>query len=213
MAVFGVDSAAYRAKTMGFGAHQNGAYHYAREIERYIVPAVETDRDWVLINTPGHCWDGAIVFVHNNKKAELYSWLSKYSDLILVCGIPETVAKVSHLGQAIYLPLSVDVPYVEKFRRPKTKDVCYVGRRSKTRDAPVPKGIDYVCGLDRKHLLQTLAQYERAYAVGRCAIESRILGCEVLPFDPRFPDPERWKVLDSRDAAGILQRQLDQIDG
>ena len=44
-------------------------------------------------------------------------------------------------------------------------------------------------------------------------IEAKVLGCEILPYDPRFPDPERWKVLDNRDAAVILQKQLDLIDG
>ena len=58
-----------------------------------------------------------------------------------------------------------------------------------------------------------MAEYRRVYAVGRCAIEAKCLGCEVLPFDPRYPDPELWQVLDNKDAAAILQKELEKIDG
>ena len=58
-----------------------------------------------------------------------------------------------------------------------------------------------------------MARYKRVYAVGRCAIEAKILGCEVLPYDERFPNPDVWTVLDSKMAAKILQSQLDIIDG
>lgn len=214
MHIFGVDSRAYRQQIVGYGAYFNGAFYYAKEIEKFIVPRVNTDRNWVLINCPGQCWDHSIVFIHNNNKPELYWWLKDYEDLILVCGVPETCEKVKHLGTPIYLPLSVDVGYVEQFKRDeKTRDVCYVGRRSKTRTAPVPKGIDFLSGMKRQELLKALADYEQAYAVGRCAIEAKILGCEVLSFDPRYPDPDRWQILDSRDAAAILQKKLDEIDG
>ena len=62
-------------------------------------------------------------------------------------------------------------------------------------------------------LLKMMAKFRKVYAVGRTAIEAKVLGCEVLPYDPRFPRPERWKILDNKDAAGILQMQIDQIDG
>ena len=38
-------------------------------------------------------------------------------------------------------------------------------------------------------------------------------GCEIMPYDKRFPDPSIWRVLDNRDAAKILQQKLDEIDG
>ena len=57
-----------------------------------------------------------------------------------------------------------------------------------------------------------MAEYEQIYAVGRTAIEAKILGCEVLPYDVRYPDPRMWKVIDNKDAAKLLQKKLDVID-
>ena len=214
MAVYGVDNPLYLRKLTGIGSDINGARYYAEEIERIIVPRVTTDRSWVLLNVEGMCEDHSIVFVHNNLQPQtLYSWLKDYEDIILVCGMPDTVRKVQHLGRAVYLPLSVDVAEVESYRREKDRDTCYVGRRSKLRIAPVPEGTDIISGVYRDILLRKLAHYRRAYAVGRCAIEARILGCEVLPFDKRYPDPSVWRVIDSRDAATMLQGLIDGIDG
>ena len=67
--------------------------------------------------------------------------------------------------------------------------------------------------MKRQDMLPIMARYRRAYAVGRTAIEARILGCDVLPYDPRFPDPSVWKVVDNREAAAMLQKILDGIDG
>jgi hypothetical protein len=66
--------------------------------------------------------------------------------------------------------------------------------------------------MEHDELLREMAKYRRVYAVGRTAIEAKILGCEVLPYDQRFPDPSIWKVLDSMDAAKMLQRLIDKID-
>ena len=62
------------------------------------------------------------------------------------------------------------------------------------------------------HLLAEMAKYKRVYAVGRSAIEAKILGCKVMPYDERFPDPGRWQILDTRDAARMLQNKLNSID-
>jgi hypothetical protein len=67
-------------------------------------------------------------------------------------------------------------------------------------------------GMPRALLLAEMAKYEKVYAVGRTAIEAKILGCEILPYDDRFPDPEIWQILDSSKAAEILQKKLDKID-
>ena len=58
-----------------------------------------------------------------------------------------------------------------------------------------------------------MAEYEAIYAVGRCALEGLALGCNILPYDNRFPDPSVWKLLDNLEAAKILQEKLDEIDG
>lgn len=189
----------------------NGAYYYSKEIVRNIIPKVETDRNWVTINRYGAGMDHAIVFIHNNLNAGKYEWLNRYSDLILVCGIPETCPKVAHLGKTIYLPLSVDVAEIEKYKCKKTRDVAFCGRRSKAKN--IPMGTDIIGGIERADFLAAMARYRKVYAVGRAAIEAKVLGCEILPYDERFPDPERWEVMDNSEAAYILQKKLDLIDG
>ena len=204
----------YRRKWNRIGKNRfNGAFYYSKEICKYIIPYVKTDRNWITINIQGCGCDRAIVFIHNNLHPEHYDWLKQYDDLVLVCGIPETVPKVAHLGHAVYLPLSVNVDYVESFRvKHKTKDTAFVGRSGKKTEN-LPPGIDYLVDMPRTRLLKELAQYEKVYAVGRCAVEAKILGCEILPYDDRFPDTERWQVVDNREAAAMLQRMLDEIDG
>lgn len=192
----------------------NGAFYYSKEIVANIIPRVKTNRSWVTINTywPEDVDDRSIVFIHNNLHPEYYDWIKGKRGLILVCGVPETCAKVEHLGTPIYLPLSVDVEYVSQFERPKTKDVAFAGRRSK-KTGNLLNSIDYLMNTPRQKLLPRMAEYKRIYAVGRCAIEAKILGCEILPYDSRFPDPSVWQILDNKDAAIILQKELNKIDG
>ena len=191
----------------------NGAYYYSDEIVRNIIPRVKTDRNWITINVPGVATQHTIVFIHDNMKPlRSYSWLSSSYDLVLVCGIEETMGKVTSFGTPIYLPLSVDVSYVEQFKTKKTKDVAYVGRPGKPGVSSLPKDIDFISGKRREYILPELAKYRKVYAVGRCAIEAKILGCEVLPYDYRYPDPSVWEILDNKDAAKMLQKQLDAID-
>jgi len=189
----------------------NGAYYYSREICGIMIPLVQTDRSWVTVNTR-RAVDHAIVFIHNNLHPKNYDWLKDYKDLVLVCGIPETCEKVAHLGKAIYLPLSVNVAEVEAYRAEKTKEAAFVGRPSKRLGVSFPERVDYLEGMPRRKLLAEMAKYKRVYAVGRSAIEAKILGCEVMPYDERFPDPDRWQILDTRDAARILQNKLNSID-
>lgn len=194
----------------------NGAYYYAKEISRNIIPNVRTDRNWILLNVKGECANHSIVFIHNNRNIELYDWLKQYDDLILVCGVYETCQKIKHLGTPIHLPISVDVAEVEKFKvDEKTKDVAFVGRKGKRKydSVTLPENIDYIEGLPREKLLQEMAKYRKVYAVGRTAIEAKILGCQILPYDSRFPNPRRWKIFDNKDAAEMLQEKLNKIDG
>lgn len=202
----------YRERWQRAGANKhNGAYYYSKEIVENIIPRVKTDRHWVTINSEGECRDHSIVFIHNNINIAGYSWMSRYKDLVLVCGVPQTMRKVAHLGKPIHLPLSVDVAYVSQFRREKTKDIAYVGRSHKRKNYGIGDA-DCIEDLPREDLLARMAEYERVYAVGRCAIEARVLGCEVLAYDARYPDPDVWQVLDNADAAAILQRLIDEVD-
>ena len=208
------DNEAYRKRWGKSGPNRwNGAFYYSKEIVKNIIPNVETDRNWVTVNQEGEAYDHSVVFVHNNLHPENYAWLSGFDDLVLVCGVPSTCEKVAHLGRAVYLPLSVDVEYVSKFKRNKRHDAAFVGRPSKCQGVRLASSVDILTGLPRTKLLPRMAKYRRVYAVGRCAIEALVLGCEVLPYDRRFPDPSFWKVVDNLEAAAMLQGMLDEIDG
>lgn len=189
----------------------NGALEYSKEIVKYFIPNIKTDRNWVTINLAGHCYDHSIVFIHNNLTPELYEWLKDFDDLILVCSQPETMEKVKEYGHPIYLPLSVDVKEVEKYKTAKTKARAYAGRKDKyaSRNA---RNCDRLEDLPREELLARMAEYYSVYAVGRTAIEAKILGCRIAPYDPRYPDINRWQILDSMDAVKILQEELDKAE-
>lgn len=217
MIVINHDHSAYRRRWKIAGKNRfNGAFYYSKEICRNIIPNVDTDRNWITVNLPGIGADHSVIFIHNNLHPENYDWLSKYDDIVLVCGVPETVEKVSHIGKTIYLPLSIDVEYVQQFRIPEEEmaGAAFVGRPSKRmlEGVTLPPGIPYLEGMSRPLLLPAMARYKQVYAVGRTAIEAKALGCEVLPYDPRFPDPDRWQVIDNLEAARILQLKLDEID-
>ena len=205
------DNPVYRQRWLCAGDNRyNGAFYYSKEIVKNIIPNVDTDRNWITVNVPGVGADHSIMFIHNNLHPEHYDWLRKYNDLVLVCGVPDTVKKVEHLGKAIYLPLSVDVGYVKQFRVKKTKRVAFAGRMTKRKGVEFPAGTDFLEGLTRPRLLRAMAQYEQVYAVGRVAIEAKILGCEILPYDTRYPDPSVWKVVDNKEAAKMLQQMLKE---
>lgn len=192
-------------------AKPSGALEYSKEIVKYFIPNIKTDRNWVTINLAGYCYDHSIVFIHNNLTTELYEWLKDFNDLILVCSQPETMEKVKEYGHPIYLPLSVDVKEVEKYKTKKTKARAYAGRKGKyaSRNA---RNCDRLEDLSREELLRRMAEYYSVYAVGRTAIEAKILGCRIAKYDPRYPDINRWQILDSMDAVKILQEELDKAE-
>ena len=200
------------------GNKYNGAYYYSREIVKNIIPLVKTDRNWITIRLPemqGHP-DHSIIFIHNNKNPNYYSYLQNYKDCILVCGLPKTAENLSYFGKAIYLPLSIDVKAVEKYKvKNKTKEIAYAGRKIKLEymNNRVPKGTEILSDMPQSKLLREMAKYKKVYASGRTALQAKVLGCEVLPHETNFPDPRFWKVIDNKDAAKMLQKMLDEIDG
>ena len=196
----------------------NGAYYYSKEIVKNIIPNVKTDRNWITIRLsemkehPDH----SIIFIHNNKNPNYYEYLKDYKDCILVCSLQSTADNLSFFGKTIYLPLSVDVNYVKKFRvKEKTKEIAYAGRRIKLSymNNRVPKNTEVLSGMPQCALLREMAKYKTVYASGRTAIQAKILGCTVLPHETNFPDSRVWKILDNLDAAKMLQKMLNEIDG
>lgn len=196
----------------------NGGFYYAQEIEKNIIPRVKTGRNWVTLNVEGECYDHSIIFIHSNINLESsYGWLKDYENLVLVCSNHDTQKYMEKFGKSIFLPLSVDVDYVKKFRvSSKTEQSCYAGNmwKFKGKDLArfVPKDTHCFVNLPREELLPEIAKYKECYAIGRTAIEAKILGCEIKVCDSRYPDPNFWQVLDNKEAAKMLQNELDKID-
>jgi hypothetical protein len=205
---------------MGSGKY-NGAYYYSQEIVANIIPNVKTNRNWVTINIPGCGFDNSIVFIHSGiDPIGPYMWLRNYANLVLVCFKPEMVEACQRFGKAIYLPLSVDVEYVKKFKYDGEMDPrpCYVGNKWGYKANDLAKYLPDDCvqysNMPREDILANMARHSgKVYAVGRCAIEALVLGKELGMCDSRFPDTSVWKILDNRDAAKMLQEELDKIDG
>lgn len=198
----------------------NGAYFYSKEIVENMIPLLKTSRN---IDTLGMrmigSYDHAVVFVHhcvNWDKA--YDWIDDYDDQIYVVSTRPTFDWFrAHNKKTILLPLSVDMDFVKQFRERKTKGACYAGNRwafkREDEDKNIPSNVEFPpANLPREDLLRFIAQYRELYAIGRCAIEGLILGCEIKPFYRVYPDPSYWKILDNKDAARMLQRALDMIE-
>lgn len=191
--------------------HTNGAYWYSKEFVERIIPKIKTDRPFVTINVKEECMDDAIVVIHNNAHPERYTWLSPYKNLILLCSKINTLKVVCEMFpqfHCVYLPMSVDKKYIEKFKVPKkTKKACYFGRLVKCPPEIMEDDkIDKVGNMEREALLKEVAKYRTVYGVGRCAIEARILGAKVY-------SDEDYPVLDNLDVVPILQRFINEIDG
>ena len=196
----------------------NGAYYYSKEIVKNIIPNVKTDRNWITIRLPEMTThpDHAIIFIHNNRNPNYYSYLKDYKDCVLVCSLPQTAENLSFYGKTIYLPLSVDVESVKKYKvKNKTKEIAYAGRKLKLNymNNRVPKDTEVLSGMPQSQLLKEMAKYKKIYASGRTAIQAKILGCEVLPHETNFPDSRFWKILDNKEAAKMLQDKINIIDG
>ena len=195
----------------------NGAFYYSKEIVTNFIPKIKTSRNWVTVNIPENCWDDSIVFIHNNANPERYWWLYRFKNLILVCSQIKTLRFVSELFprfHCILIPLSVDTKYVEKYKvKRKTKDVAYYGRIEKC-----PKKINNdekivkIYGNNRSQLLKEVAKYKTVYAIGRCAIEAKILGCNVKPHKGEYENTS-FDIIDNEEVIPELQRLINEIDG
>lgn len=205
----------YIKRRDSIGLHRyNGAYYYSKEIVKNIIPRVKTDRNWITIRVPDEGLDHSIVIVHDVVDFErTYEYMRHYDDVLFVVSLPDMIERAEKYGKTIFLPMSVDVEYISTFRREKDKDTAFTGRNEWRGGLTLPEGTDLVEMLPREEFLSQMARYRNVYAVCRAAIEAKILGCNVLPFHPRFPDPELFKVIDNKEAAKMLQKLLDEVDG
>lgn len=202
------------------GGQFNGAYYYSKEIVKNIIPNVKTDRPWDTLGMKSiGTFDNAIVFIHHCiRMEEVYSWLKDYKNLVLVVSTPDCFEWATSEGyKTIYLPLSIDTEYVSQFKTKQTKDACFCGNiwsfRKQEIAETIPNGVDFqppnIC---REELLKFMSKYKNVYAIGRCALEARCLGANILQCYKKYP-VSHWKLLDNKEAAVILQNELDKIDG
>ena len=192
---------------------ENGAHIYSELICKFFIPNINTDMNWITINV-GKSVDNAIVFIHSNLNTEKrYGFLKNYKNQLLVCSQISTCKAVENLGTPVYLPLSIDTNYVKQFYQ-VTKDryCCYAGRRAKTDTETMRKHqIDILADMTHEELLSRMAHYHYVYAVGLTALEALCLGCNLLPYDQRFPNTSVWKVKDCRSMIPELQKIIDNF--
>lgn len=199
-----------KRNALGNGKY-NGAYYYSKDIVKYIIPNVKTDRNWVTVRLPNiKIPEHSIVFIHNNRNPNYYSYLKDVKDLVLVCSTQFTYENMRFFSdKVILLPLSVNVKGVERYKvKEKTKEMAFAGRRMKITNKVSSKA-DILTDMSQTRLIKEMGKYNKIYAVGRTAIQAKILGCEILPYDNMYPDVNVWHVFDCKDAAKLLQDNLN----
>lgn len=197
--------------------HKNhGCWFYSNEIVDNIIPRVKTWRNWNTVgrDLPG-MGDHFIVFLHDNSTPWNYAWLKKYKDLVLVCSSKYTMDSVKFSGRTVFLPMNIDTEYVKQFIVPeKTKDTCFYGNPwvLENSNTTLVDGTEMISNMPREDALKEVAKYEWCYAIDRCAQEAITLGCRLAHIETRYGCDNYKKVLDNREAAKILQEELDKLE-
>lgn len=220
MRVLGTKDPVYaRWMNRGLSGSHNGAHYYAKEIEDLILPHIEADIFVVTAGgtvQPKKVPDGCVFVCHHNvMPVEVYKQFFD-RDILWVCSKPSTVDKLTAAGEkAVYIPLSIDTKYVEKFRTEKTRDTAFVGNFWNFKEKYIeslPIDVHHIGNLPRARLLEEMAKYKHIIAEGRCNMEAQVLGCEVSLPDWGVPaiDVIPREVLDSRDAIPYWRKLFAQ---
>ena len=185
MVIFGTESTKYKSSSTS--SKKNGAYWYGLEIETNILPKIDAN---VIVYVNGASLyearevpDGSVVVTHDNANTErTYRKLFK-KNVLFICSKQSTADKLAKIGEkAAYIPLSIDMAYVAKYKRAKkTKDTAFVGNAwSFKRDylASLPKTIKQLSDMPREELLTEMSKYKNIIAEGRCMMEAQILGAK-----------------------------------
>lgn len=211
MKVIGTESDRYlRWVSRCRGGMYNGAYYYATEIEDIILPALNLGRGTIItvganLQMPRRVMDGTVVVCHNNQDPEYQYRMLLGKNILWICSKLSTVDKMTKVGEkAVYIPLSIDTRYVEKFKAKKTKGIAFVGNRWKFKHQylkSLPPEIDKLYNMPREELLAEMAKYRKVIAEGRCLMEAQVLGCEAEI--PDYKDPS---------LGAIFREPLDTVD-
>lgn len=220
MKIIGTKSDRYQAWRAKQGmARNNGAYWYAKEIEDIILPELKHLNLW--INTVGSRFlsprdipRGAVIVCHDNiNTVRTYMRLFKL-DVLWICSkqsVADTLIK--HGEKAVYIPLSIDVEYVEQFKRKRrTKDIAYVGNAwgfKKEYLSSMPSNIVQLNGMDRDDLLKEMSKYRTIIAEGRCLLEAKVLGAKTELPTHGYGDIVDREVIDSREAIPMWREVLE----
>lgn len=197
------------------GKH-NGAYYYSKEIVENFIPKIKTDLNWQTINhqtAPDNC----IVFVHSNNALHRYDYLLNYKNVVLVCSTNHSKDKLISKGhrQVIYVPLSIDTEYLDKFKSETKSGEIACGNiwafTDETKKYFRDNNIIHYHDLQRDELLTLMGKSKRVYAIGRTAMEAIYLGAEVIQPDKEYPVEKYDTYYTQDDAIRIMQEQLDNL--
>ena len=193
MIIYGTQSPVYKAYRSGsLRGKNNGAYFYPLEIENDILADFK-HLDLLVITAaalrynPRHIPNGSIVICHDYTRPLITYAKFLNKDILWICSSEKAVKQFTDKNErAVFIPLSIDVDYVKKFKTTKTKDNAFVGNVWSYKQEYVNglEDVDIITELPRDELLKQMAQYKHVIAEGRCQMEALALGCKVST--PKF---------------------------
>lgn len=212
----------WNARMRAFGI--GGAKTYSIDLVNYQIPhwrEVLGEDDLVATcpllgntRTTGH-YNNVIQYLHTYRYSrpvhQLMNNIAKYrftyNKLIFITAYKAFRNELLQAGlNAVYIPMSIDVPYVEQFKQPKAghDKFIYFGNvvgqktapylqlqkhmRNKSRALDVLSfcKLNYGPDLEREEVLRTVSTYKYGFGVGRCAQEMMTLGVKPVVYGAKF---------------------------